>query len=57
MGPATPSEGIVVKAAPVVAPEARAKLLDDLERLAKLRESGALTQDEFDAAKKKLLGT
>jgi hypothetical protein len=31
-------------------------LIEQLERLAKLRDSGALSQDEFEAQKKKLLG-
>ena len=31
-------------------------LIEQLERLAKLRDSGALSQEEFDAQKKKLLG-
>lgn len=30
--------------------------LDELERLNKLRESGALTQEEFEQEKKKVLG-
>ena len=30
--------------------------LDELERLGKLKEQGLLTADEFDAAKRKLLG-
>lgn len=30
--------------------------LDELERLAKLRDQGAITQDEFDAKKQQLLG-
>jgi uncharacterized protein (DUF697 family) len=49
-----------VKAAPVEvkapAPQEKSKLLDDLERLAKLKEVGALTPEEFETAKKKLLG-
>ena len=32
------------------------ELVDELERLARLRESGALSDDEFEAAKRKLLG-
>ena len=32
------------------------ELLDELERLGKLKEQGLLTADEFDAAKRKLLG-
>ena len=38
------------------APVEKSKLLDDLERLAKLKEVGALTAEEFETAKKKLLG-
>ena len=37
------------------AADGKAKLLDDLERLAKLKEMGALTAEEFELAKKKLL--
>lgn len=35
---------------------AHADVLDDLERLVRLREQGHLTDQEFDAAKRKLLG-
>lgn len=79
MGPATPAQGVEIKATPVekslgplekapekivVAPAAPApapaeekpNLVNELERLAKLKEVGALTAEEFEAAKKKLLG-
>src|SRR5205807_432903 len=62
MGPLTPAAGVEVKAvekalfAAVEKTEEKPKLVDELERLAKLKELGALTADEFEAAKKKLLG-
>jgi uncharacterized protein (DUF697 family) len=62
MGPATPAAGVEIKVAPAepapppVAVSDKSRLLDDLERLAKLKEIGALTQEEFELAKKKLLG-
>ena len=50
------------QAPPAPAPEAPAapatsSMLDQLTQLAALREQGALTDDEFTAAKAKLLGT
>ena len=51
--PPTPNVAVPVAAAPV---EEKPKLVDELERLAKLKELGALTPEEFEAAKKKLLG-
>ena len=72
MGPMTPAAGVDIKIAPTLLPERgstesrggaaappatdKSKLLDDLERLAKLKEIGALTPEEFELAKKKLLG-
>jgi uncharacterized protein (DUF697 family) len=47
-----PAPPVVAAAAP---PPAKVNLVDELERLAKLRDLGALTPEEFDAAKKKLL--
>lgn len=47
---------VAVPAPAAAAPDAKARLLDDLERLAKLKEVGALTPEEFELAKKKLLG-
>ena len=41
--------------AAVNAPATKVNLVDELERLAKLRDLGALTPEEFDLAKKKLL--
>jgi hypothetical protein len=38
------------------APAAQSSYLDDLERLAKLRSSGILTEEEFQAKKKQILG-
>ncbi len=38
------------------APESAPSLVDELERLAALRERGLLTEEEFSAAKRKLLG-
>ena len=43
-------------AAPAPAPAAPTDSTAELERLAKLHESGALTDEEFAAAKSKLLG-
>jgi uncharacterized membrane protein YebE (DUF533 family) len=43
-------------AAPATAAPAPADSTDELERLAKLHESGALNDEEFAAAKAKLLG-
>jgi hypothetical protein len=43
-------------AAPAPAPAAPADSTAELERLAKLHESGALNDEEFAAAKSKLLG-
>jgi uncharacterized protein (DUF697 family) len=48
IGPATPAGGTDAAAS-------RPNLVDELERLAKLRDLGALTPEEFDAAKKKLI--
>jgi hypothetical protein len=70
IGPATPAAGVEIKATPVEktfgaapAPAAPAEadapkpqFIDDLERLAKLKEAGVLTPEEFEQAKKKLLG-
>jgi len=58
IGPATPAAG--VEKAPAPAPPAKdpkTDLVETLERLAKLHAAGALTQEEFDAAKKKLLSS
>jgi membrane protease subunit (stomatin/prohibitin family) len=44
------------QAAPAAAAPAPADSTAELERLAKLHESGALTDEEFAAAKSKLLG-
>jgi uncharacterized membrane protein YebE (DUF533 family) len=44
------------QAAPAPAPAAPADSTAELERLAKLHESGALNDEEFAAAKSKLLG-
>jgi len=44
------------QAAPAPAPAASGDSTAELERLAKLHESGALTDEEFAAAKSKLLG-
>ena len=41
---------------PVAEAEEAEEDLDKLERLARLHESGALTDEEFTAAKKKILG-
>lgn len=68
LGPApTPPAGTVTAHTPVAsephvppgpasAPARGDQLLDELERLGKLLEAGAITPDEFAAAKKKLLG-
>ena len=44
------------QAAPALAPAPPADSTAELERLAKLHESGALNDEEFAAAKSKLLG-
>jgi hypothetical protein len=41
---------------PPAAPQPEADAVDQLERLAKLKESGALTEAEFEAQKAKILG-
>ena len=52
------AQAALVVPAPAVAPVAPAQGLgDQLARLAELRASGALSDDEFSAAKAKLLGT
>ena len=50
--PAPPAPAPAAAAAPAANPE-----LDELERLAELHKSGALTDDEFTAAKARVLGT
>lgn len=67
LGPApTPPAGTVTAGTPISSPQSQAEpasapargdqLLDELERLGKLLEAGAITPEEFAAAKKKLLG-
>jgi hypothetical protein len=51
-----PGQGSMPAAAPSAPNDDPPTLIEQLERLAKLRDSGALSQDEFDAQKKKLLG-
>lgn len=46
----------VVHAPPTVAASAPDRLLDELERLARLREAGVLSAEEFDIAKRRVLG-
>jgi len=50
------TQGAPPQAAPAPAAPAPAHSTAELERLAKLHESGALTDEEFAAAKSKLLG-
>ncbi len=50
----TPAPAPAATAAPAAAPS-KQQFIDDLERLAKLKEAGILTAEEFDQAKKKLL--
>ena len=50
----TPAPAAAATAPPVAAPS-KQQFIDDLERLAKLKEAGILTAEEFDQAKKKLL--
>jgi hypothetical protein len=47
---------VAAPAAPAAVAEPPAVPTDELERLATLHQSGALTDDEFSAAKSKLLG-
>jgi len=53
---AAPTQAAPPPAAPAPAAPAPADSTAELERLAKLHESGALTDEEFAAAKSKLLG-
>jgi len=50
------SAGSAVPAAAVRADDSPPTLIEQIERLAKLRDSGALTEAEFEAQKKQLLG-
>ena len=43
-------------AAPAAAPAADEGYIDELEQLSKLHEQGVLTDEEFDAKKKEILG-
>ena len=52
-GGGTPSEAA---APPPAAPAGRSSGLDELEQLAKLHEEGILTDEEFTAKKKQILG-
>jgi Short C-terminal domain len=45
------------KAASAAAPSAQPDLITQLQQLAQLKQSGALTEDEFQAAKAKLLSS
>jgi membrane protease subunit (stomatin/prohibitin family) len=45
-----------VEAAPAAAPAGEADYTAELEKLAKLRDEGVITADDFDAKKKQLLG-
>ena len=55
-GPATGYAQPAYNAAPPPAAPAVASVADELAKLAKLRDQGILTQDEFDARKKTVLG-
>lgn len=58
LGPATPAPAPAPAASSsaAAAPAGGDRLLDELERLGKLLEAGAISAEEFAAAKKKLLG-
>ena len=43
-------------AAPAPAPEAQPSYLDELDQLAQLRDAGVITDEDFEAKKKQLLG-
>jgi hypothetical protein len=45
-----------VEAAPAAAPAGQADYTAELEKLAKLRDEGVITADDFEAKKKQLLG-
>jgi Short C-terminal domain len=45
-----------VEAAPAAAPAGQADYTAELEKLAKLRDDGVITADDFEAKKKQLLG-
>ncbi|MFZ1361488.1 MAG: SHOCT domain-containing protein [Candidatus Nanopelagicales bacterium] len=54
-----PPADVPPTAAPAAAPEANAagdELIEQLSKLASLKDAGALTEEEFTAAKAKLLG-
>jgi hypothetical protein len=51
IGPSTPAAGVSLPSSEA----AQGRLVDELERLAKLRELGVLTAEELEIAKKKLL--
>jgi hypothetical protein len=55
-GQAAPAAPPVGAAPPVAPPEPEPSYLDELERLAGLRDSGIITEEEFEAKKKQLLG-
>ncbi|CAM3531699.1 SHOCT domain-containing protein [Occultella aeris] len=50
------AQNAVAQQAPASAAPVGGDLVDELQRLASLRDSGALTDAEFDAAKARLLG-
>lgn len=58
LGPATPAPAPppAASSSAAAAPPGGDRLLDELERLGKLLEAGAISAEEFAAAKKKLLG-
>jgi hypothetical protein len=53
---AAPAAQPVQAAPPAAPPEPEPSYLDELERLAGLRDSGIITEEEFEAKKKQLLG-
>ena len=53
--PTPTSQEVPVSSAPPAA-EAGASIADEIERLADLKDRGIITEEDFEAAKKKLLG-
>jgi hypothetical protein len=55
-GQAAPAAQPAQAAPPVAPPEPEPSYLDELERLAGLRDKGIISEEEFEAKKKQLLG-
>lgn len=56
-GPAQPSGRFTQKQSADAGEKAPIRIADEIEKLKGLRDEGTITQEEFEAAKKKLLGT